>query len=307
MGQDLSIEIGKLKLNNPVIVSSGCCEITDDIIEISGINELGAYISKTVTFNERKGNPQPRTTEVSCGILNSIGIQNEGLYGFLNNKLPKLIQKLRIPIIVSIGGSTIEEFAKLASHLTREKKIQAIEVNISCPNLDKRYETHGMFSQDEHLSYGVIKAVRETTDLPLVAKLSPMVTNIVSIAQAVWDAGCDAITVANTYPAMAIDIEKRKSKLGAITGGLSGPAIKPITLKHVWDVSPIIRIPIIASGGIMSWQDALEYIIAGAMGVAIGTAVFVKPDIGIEIINGIRSYLEKHNVSYKQLIGSLKI
>lgn len=306
MGTDLIIQIGELKLTSPLIVSSGCCEINSETMELIDLNQFGAYVTKTITFNERKGNPMPRTVEVTAGLLNSIGLQNDGLYGFLN-KLLKLRQEVAIPIIASIAGFSIEEFAKLASHLAREKFIRALELNISCPNLEKGRDVEIMFAQDEHLSYGVVKAVRETTNLTLIVKLSPLVTNITSIAQAVWDAGADAITVANTYPAMAIDIKTRKPKLGAVTGGLSGPAIKPLTLRAVWDVYQVVKIPIIASGGIMNWEDAIEYIIAGATALAVGTALFINPKVGGEIIEGITKYLQEMGIGYHELIGSLQL
>jgi dihydroorotate dehydrogenase (NAD+) catalytic subunit len=310
MGKDIDLrqKIGDLLLKNPLITASGCLEYDEELLELIPLNEFGAFTTKTITLNKMEGNPMPRTCEVASGLLNSIGLQNEGLYDYIGKKLPKLRENLQIPIIASIGGFKIEEFATLASHLDREEGVSAIEVNISCPNIEAQDKWGINFSQDEHMSYGVVKAVRESTTKPLIVKLSPDVTQITAIAQAVVDAGADAVVIANTFPAMAIDIEDRKPKLGNIVGGLSGPAIKPIILRKVWQVYKSgIGVPIIACGGIMTPNDALEYIIAGANFISIGTVNFINPKAGIEILEGIRDYLTQKGLTFNELVGSLKI
>ena len=309
MGQDLvdlKVEIAGLTLKNPLIISSGCLEYDKDLEDIIPVNELGALVTKTLTLEPRQGNPSPRTVEVKSGLLNSIGLQNKGLYYYISNILPQLRESVQVPIICSIAGFTIEEYSRLASHLEREEGISALEINISCPNLEKGEKENKIFAQDEYMSYGVVKAVRESTDKPLIVKLSPEVTDIRTIAQAVLDAGCDALTVANTYPALAIDLETRRPRLGTLSAGLSGPAIKPLTLRKVWDVYNIVDVPIIASGGIMDKNDALEYIIAGASVVSLGTVNFINPRAALEILKGLQNYLKKNNISYEQLRGSLK-
>jgi len=310
MGRDLNLglECWGIGFQNPVIIASGCIEYDESLSEVFPFRECGALVTKTITLDRRDGNPMPRTTEVDCGMLNSIGLQNEGIYHYVKKILPRISNELQIPIITSIAGFSIEEYASIASHLDREKAVAAIEINISCPNLEKSKDESLLFAQDPYMSYGVVKAVRESTTKPVIVKLSPDVTDIVAIAQAVVDAGADGLTVANTYPAMAVDIETRRPKLGNITGGMSGPAIRPLTLKKLWDVySNVKDVPIIASGGIMDACHAVEYIIAGATFVSLGTVNFIKPGAVLEVISGIKDYLLRHKMSYKELIGSLKI
>jgi dihydroorotate dehydrogenase (NAD+) catalytic subunit len=305
---DLSLECWGIKFQNPIIIASGCIEYDPSLSEIFPFKKCGAIVTKTITLDERDGNPMPRTVEVNCGMLNSIGLQNKGIYHYVKKTLPKISNELQIPIITSIAGFSIEEYAGIASHLDREKAVSAIEINISCPNLKRSKDENLLFARDPYMSYGVVKAVRESTTKPIIVKLSPDVSDIVSVAQAVVDAGADGLTVANTYPGMAIDIETRKPKLGNVTGGVSGPAIKPLSLKKLWDVYTNIRnVPIIASGGIMDAHDALEYIIAGATFVSLGTVNFINPGAVVEIISGIQDYLTRHKLNYSQLIGSLQI
>ncbi|HDI45765.1 MAG TPA: dihydroorotate dehydrogenase [Candidatus Omnitrophica bacterium] len=305
---DLTVECWGIKFQNPVIIASGCWEYDEVISDVFPFKHCGAVVTKTITLDKREGNLMPRTTEVDCGMLNSIGLQNEGIYYYVKKILPKLSSELQIPIITSIAGFSIEEYAGIASHLDREENVAAIEINISCPNLERSKEENLLFAQDAYMSYGVVKAVRESTTKPIIVKLSPDVTDITAVAQAVVDAGADGITVANTYPAMAVDIETRRPKLANIVGGLSGPAIKPLTLKKLWDVYNSVKtVPIIASGGIMDYEDALEYIICGATFVALGTVNFINPRAPLEIVSGIKSYLVHHHLSYAQLIGSLKV
>ncbi len=304
---DLSVDVSGLKFQNPVVILSGCMEYDDDFQECIPVNQLAAYITKTITLAERSGNPTPRTCEAAAGLINSVGLQNKGLYYYIKETLPELKELINIPIIASIAGFTIEEYASVASRLDKEDTVSALEVNISCPNLEKGISENTIFAQDAYMSYGVVKAVKESTAKPVIVKLAPEVTDIKAIAQAVVDAGCDALTVANTYPAMAVDIKFRRPKLGAVTGGLSGPCIKPLTLKKVWDVHTTVDVPLIASGGIMNAEDALEYIIAGASLIGLGTVNFINPRAGLEIIKGIRSYLTENKLKYNELIGSLKV
>lgn len=309
MGKDIippAVEIANLKLESPLVISSGCFEYSQEMNNLFALDVFGALVSKTITLDEREGNPLPRTCEVSAGLINSIGLQNQGLYHYIREVLPRLKNSLHLPLITSIAGSSLEEFAMLASHLDREEGVSAIEVNISCPNLEREEDGIEIFSQDPIMSYGIVKAVRESTSKPIIVKLSPEVTDIRSIALAVEDAGCDAITVANSYPAMAIDIKTRRSKLGSLSGGLSGPAIKPLTLKKVWEVYSTVKLPVIASGGIMKAEDALEYIIAGATLLSLGTVNFINPRAGEEILQGIQKYLEENKLTYSELIGALQ-
>ncbi|MDP8234382.1 MAG: dihydroorotate dehydrogenase, partial [Candidatus Saelkia tenebricola] len=225
MGKDLidfNIDISGLKFQNPVVVLSGCMEYDEELDYLMPLNQLAAFITKTITLDERAGNPMPRTCEVTSGLINSIGLQNKGLYYYLREVLPVLKNKIDLPIVTSIAGFTIKEYASIASLLDKEENISAIEANISCPNLEKGVDGNSIFAQDEYMSYGVVKAIKESTSKPVIVKISPEVTDIRAIAQAVVDAGCDAVTVANTYPAMAVDIKTRKSKLGSVSGGLSG-------------------------------------------------------------------------------------
>ena len=304
----ISVELGSLKFKSPVILSSGCVEYNDSVKDLIPFNSIGAIITKTVTLKECLGNPMPRTFEVDSGLINSIGLQNKGVDDYVVRVLPKLRDSIDCHIIASISGFTIEEFAKIAAIIDRESAVSAIEVNISCPNLEKNSEDgSGIFAQDDYMSYGVIKAVKESTSKLIVAKLSPDVTDIRSVAQAVSDAGADAVTVANTYSAMAVDIYTAKPRLANVSGGLSGPAIKPLTLKRVWDIYNTIDLPIIASGGIIDYKDGLEYIIAGATLLSVGTTNFINPTASLEIAKGIENYLEERDIKYKDLIGSLKI
>ncbi len=300
---DISIEFAGLKLHTPVLLSSGCCELSQKTLDLLPLDILGAVITKTITLDKQEGNAVPRTCEASSGLINSIGLQNEGLYHYIKKVLPGIMKFTDLPVISSIGGNSMEEYATLASHLEREKGVSALEVNISCPNVGEKL----LFSRDVYMSYGVVKAVRESTDKPVIVKLSPDVADIKDIALAVADAGCDALTVGNTYPALAVDIATRRSKLAAGYGGLSGPAIKPLTMKRLREVFETVRLPLIASGGIMNSQDALEYIIAGATSVALGSLNFVNPGAARDIVVGIRNYLSDTGTSYRALIGSLRL
>ncbi len=301
---DLSVKIGKLKLKNPVMVASGT--FGTEYAALTDVKLLGAYIAKTITLRARTGNLPPRISETASGMLNSIGLENKGLSYFIKEKMPELA-RLGTPVIVSIAGDDEGEFVELTKKLSAVKKVAALELNLSCPNI-KYGSREGLLAQDEKATYRIIKKVRAATSLTLIAKLSPCVTDITRIAKAAQAAGADAVSLVNTFPAMSADIGSGRPRLGNVTGGLSGPAIKPIALKMVWDTYNRVDIPIIGIGGIMNHKDAVEFMICGATAVQIGTANFVNPGSAIEIITGIKKYLDKTKISkVKQLTGSLKI
>ena len=308
----MSIKIGKLKLENPVMVASGT--FGEEYGELIDLNKLGAIVAKTITLHKRTGNPPPRIVETASGMLNSIGLENGGVEYFMQYKYP-FFAKLKIPVIISIAGESAKEFSMLAKALCNAKRIDALELNLSCPNVNRRssfvirrsYETQ-MIAQDEKATAEVIKAVRKTTGKTLVAKLSPNVTDIGKIARAAEDAGADALTVANTFLGMAMDIETRRPLLGNVKGGLSGPAIKPLALRLVYETSKTVKIPVIGSGGIMDWRDAVEFILCGASAVQVGTATFVNPNAAVEIIDGIRTFMVGNKTRrVEELIGGLRV
>jgi dihydroorotate dehydrogenase (NAD+) catalytic subunit len=306
---NLSVKIGKLKLSNPVLVASGtfgCGEEFKDLIDLS---KLGAIVAKTVTLVSQRGNPMPRTIESPCGLLNSIGLENEGIDDFIKHKIP-FLANLKTEVIVSIAAESPQDFKRLAGILNRQSVVDAIELNLSCPNIRtyrKKLRTN-MIAQDPKATYRVVRAARKITKKTLITKLSPNVTDIVEIAKASQEAGSDALSLINTVYGMSIDLNRRKLNLASIFGGLSGPAIKPIALYMVYRVSKEVNLPIIGMGGIMATQDALEFILAGATAVAVGTGNFINPRASIEIIQGIKQYLTKHKIKdIKNLIGALKL
>ncbi|MBI4752795.1 dihydroorotate dehydrogenase [Candidatus Desantisbacteria bacterium] len=292
MEPNLSVNIGKLNLKNPVLVASGCFGYGQEYAELVDLSMLGGIILKGITLKERKGNPPPRIVETSAGMLNAIGLQNMGLSRFLEEKLP-LLPDIPTDVIANICGETPEEYAAIAKELSNKEGIDALEINVSCPNV-----SHGgmLFGQDMMLTFEVVNQVRKATALPLIVKLSPNVTDIVPIAQAAVDGGADAISLINTLLGMAIDIEDRKPCLSNITGGLSGPAIKPVALRMVRDVCKSVNIPVIGQGGIMTWEDSLEFLLVGATAVCIGTANFVNPKAGMEIVEGIKNYMKQRKM-----------
>jgi len=291
MKPDLSVQIGKLKLKNPVMVASGTFGYAEEFKDFMDSKQLGAIVSKTITLRPRRGNPPPRTCETPAGMINSIGLENPGLEVFIEEKLP-LLKKIDPPLIVSIASEgDPQEFVTLAQRLDKIKEVAAMELNISCPNIkDARHPPAGtrLISQDPKATYNLVKAVRKVTKKTLITKLSPNVTDITGIALAAEKAGSDAISLINTITAMTIDIQERKPKIAAVTGGLSGPAIRPIAVRMVWEVYQKIGIPIIGMGGIMDTSSALEFFIAGASAISIGTANFINPKASIEIIEGIK-------------------
>jgi dihydroorotate dehydrogenase (NAD+) catalytic subunit len=315
MTPNISLNIGKLKLKNPVMVASGTFGYAQEFKDFIDLKKLGAITTKTITLNPRKGNPTPRTCETPSGLLNSIGLENPGVETFLKEKLPGL-KKIGVPVIISIaseGGP--EEFVVLAKRLDKVSGVQAIELNISCPNIKLASEpvsgfsgsTGKLISQDSKATYNLVKAVRKASGKTLITKLSPNVTDIVEIALAAEAAGSDAIALVNTLSGMSIDVDKRKPKIASVTGGLSGPAIRPVAVRMIWQVYQKVKIPVIGMGGITNVTDALEFFIAGSSAVSVGTANFINPRASTEIIEGLKKYLvENEMTAIKHLIGSLK-
>jgi dihydroorotate dehydrogenase (NAD+) catalytic subunit len=311
MNPNLSIKIGKLKLANPVMVASGTFGYAEEFASLLDLEKLGAIVSKTITLKPRQGNAPARTCETPAGMLNSIGLENPGIEVFIDEKLPALV-KIGVPIIVSIASEgNAQEFVLLARRLDGIKGVAAIELNISCPNIkDTRHKTQDtrLIAQDAKATYGVVKAVRKVTRKTLITKLTPNVTDIVEIARAAQDAGSDALALINTVYGMSIDVATRKPKIAMVSGGLSGPAIRPIALRMVWEVFQKVKLPIIGMGGIIDASSALEFLISGATAISIGTANFVNPKVSIEILAGIKKYLAQNKIKdIKNLIGSLKI
>jgi len=304
MAVNLSTEIAGIKLKNPVMVASGTFGYGEEYSELMDLSHLGALITKTVTLKPREGNSPPRLCETPSGMLNSIGLQNEGIDVLIKERLP-FLAKFNVPVIVNIAGDSPEEFAELAKKLDKVQLVKGIELNISCPNVK-----HGgmLFGVDPKLTAEVVKAVKKATMLPIIAKLTPNVTDIALIAKSAEDAGADAVSLINTVLGMAIDTENWKSKISAGPAGLSGPAIKPIAVRMVWQAAKAVRIPVIGLGGIMTADDAIEFFLAGASAVQVGTANFVDPEASVKIIDGIRSYLEARKLSgIKDIIGKANV
>jgi len=304
MKPKLEVDIGGLKLKNPVMVASGTFGYGDEFKGQLDPSKLGAIITKTITRHRREGNRPPRVTETAAGMLNSIGLQNNGLDDFIENKL-KNYKSLGTKLIVSLGGETNDEYVEMAKALSSFKEVAALELNISCPNIEYKDK---IIAQDRDLTLNLVKEVRRATSLPLIVKLSPNVCDITRIAKAAQEGGADAISLINTLLGMAIDVDKQKPVLGNITGGLSGPAIKPIALRMVWQVHNMVSLPVIGMGGIMNARDAIEFIIAGASAVAIGTANFVDPCTALSVIDGIERYLVEHHFKdINEVVGSLNV
>ncbi len=300
---NLAVKIGRLRLKNPVMVASGT--FGTEYAELVNINSLGAIVMKTITLRPRSGNSPPRIVETASGMLNSIGLENKGLDDFIENKIPSLT-KVEVPLIASIAGNDEKEFVQLAKRLTKIRRIAALELNLSCPNI-KYGARKELIAHDEKETYRIVKSVRNATGLTLIAKLSPNVTDITKIAKAAEDGGADSISLTNTFLGLAVDIEARKPRLGNITGGLSGPAIKPLALRMVWEAHKKVSIPIIGIGGIMDYKDAIEFILCGASAIQIGMANFVNPKVSTEVIDGIKKYLTKNKIdNMNMVVGGLK-
>ncbi|HLO26213.1 MAG TPA: dihydroorotate dehydrogenase [Geobacteraceae bacterium] len=301
---DMSVEIAGIRLRNPVITASGTFGYGEEFADYVNLEEIGAIITKGLSLKPRAGNATPRIVETPGGMLNAIGLQNVGIDTFISKKAP-FLRSITTPVIVNLFGNTLEEYGELASRLDRVPEVAGVEVNISCPNVK-----HGgiVFGTDPKAAYEVVKLVRESTVKPVIVKLSPNVTDIVEMAHACVDAGADALSLINTLTGMAIDLQKRRPVLANITGGLSGPAIKPVALRMVWQVAKAVDVPVIGIGGIMSATDALEFMLAGATAVQIGTANFMDPSAAQSIARDMERYLADHGISdVRQLIGALEV
>jgi dihydroorotate dehydrogenase (NAD+) catalytic subunit len=323
MQPKLTVNIGKLKLKNPVMVASGTFGYAEELKDLVNLKDLGAIVTKTLTLRPRLGNPPPRTCETPAGMLNSIGLDNPGIDKFIEEKLP-FLKKIGVPIIVSIASEdNPEEFVMLVRCLDALREVAAIELNISCPNITSHVarrtsqsknmqhaacSMQPLISQDPKATYAVVKRMRKATRKTLITKLSPNVTEITEIAKAAQDAGSDAVSLVNTLTGMSIDVVTGKTKIASITGGLSGPAIRPVALRMVWEVYQKIKIPIIGMGGIIDTPSALEFFIAGATAISVGTANFINPSVSVEIIKGIRNFLIRNKIkNISSVTGSLKL
>jgi dihydroorotate dehydrogenase (NAD+) catalytic subunit len=300
---DLKVNLGAIELQNPVMTASGTFGYAREFEGLVDLNRLGAIIVKGLSLEPTKGNPPPRIVETACGMLNAIGLENVGIDVFVKEKLP-FLQTLFPPIFANIYGRSIEEYAELAARVDELEAISGVEVNISCPNV----KAGGIaFGADPNSAFNVVKAVRKKTSKQLIVKLSPNVTDITIIARSAEEAGADALSLINTITGMAIDIKTRRPKIANITAGLSGPAIKPVALRMVWQVAQAAKIPVIGIGGIMTAVDALEFFIAGATAVQIGTANFVNPHTTLYIIDGIEKFLVKKKIDrVADIIGTLE-
>jgi len=301
---NLSVKIGRLQLANPVMVASGTFGYGVEYAPLVDLNQLGAVVVKGIRLSAVQGNPPPRTVEVTSGLINAIGLQGPGVDGFIKKYWP-FLRSLKTPVIINIWGTTLEEYAEVARRFDELEGVGGLELNVSCPNI-KEGGSH--FGTDIKLLGRVVSACRKATSLPLITKLSPNVVSIVPYAKAAEQEGSDALAIMNSYPAMAIDIETRRPKLANITGGLTGPCIKPIAIKLVWEAFNAVRIPIIGMGGIQSAADAIEFLMAGATAVAVGTANFYEPQTAIQIIAGLREFMQRKGIAdIRELTGSVKI
>lgn len=301
---DLTVNIKNLIFKNPVITASGTFGFGEEYTDFVDLNKLGGIVVKGTTGQHREGNPYPRMAETASGMLNAVGLQNKGVDYFINHIYPR-IKDFNTNILVNVSGSTVEEYVEVAEKINSLEKIPGIELNISCPNVKEGGMAFGTSCPS---AKAVIKAVRKVYNNILIVKLSPNVTNITEFARIAEDEGAEAVSLVNTFLGMAIDAETQRPKLSTITGGLSGPAIKPIALRMVWQCKQVIKIPIIGMGGIMNTADAMEFILAGATAIQIGTANFINPQITMDIANGIQDYLQRHKIeSIQEVIGALKI
>ncbi|MFV0553977.1 MAG: dihydroorotate dehydrogenase [Mangrovibacterium sp.] len=300
---DLSVNIKGLKFKNPVLTASGTCGFGEEIADFINLEELGGIIMKGTTLNPREGNDYPRMAETPSGMLNAVGLQNKGVDNFIQNIYPN-IKDIDSNFIVNVNGSSIEEYVALTERINELDKIPAIELNISCPNVKEGGMAFGVSPES---AANVVREVRKAYDKPMIVKLSPNVTNIAEIAKAVEAEGADAVSLVNTFLGMAIDINKRRPKLSTVTGGLSGPAIKPIALRMVWQVAQAVNVPVVGLGGICTAEDAIEFLLAGATAVQVGTSIFLDPQSPIKIVNGIADYLKRNNFSsVNEIIGALE-
>ncbi len=301
---DLRVKIGDLKLQNPVMTASGTFGYAREFENLMNLHRLGAVIVKGISLKPRMGNPPPRIVETACGMLNAIGLENVGVERFITEKMVYL-RGLGVPAIVNILGDSVEEYQEITEKLTGVEGIAAIEVNISCPNVKKGGVA---FGANPDMAAAVTKAVAEISDFPVIVKLSPNVSDVALIAEAVEDAGADSVSLINTLIGMAINLKTKRPELANVIGGLSGPAIKPIALRMVYQVARRVTIPVIGIGGIDNAEDALEFIVAGATAVQVGTANFINPKVSEEIVEGISEYVVNEKLlSIRDLVGSLEV
>ena len=301
---DLRVNIGGIAMQNPVMAAAGTFGYGKEYAGLVDLNALGALVVKGISLKATKGNETPRLVEVPGGLINAIGLQNPGFDGFVKDYLP-FFKKYKVPVIVNVWGRSVDDYAEIAARFDRVRGVHGLEVNISCPNI----KTGGIaFGTDPRMTAAVIAKVRKNTKLPLIVKLSPNVTRPGDFAKIAEANGADAVSLINSFPAMAVDIEKRRPVLANVIGGLSGPAIHPIALKMVWETAKSVRIPVVGMGGITSAKEALDFIIAGASAVAVGTANFTDPATLLNVIKGIEAYLVRHKMkSIRELAGSLSV
>ena len=304
MKPDMSVNIGSIALRNPVMTASGTFGYGQEFAEYVNLDKIGAFVTKGLSLMPRAGNPTPRIVETPGGMLNAIGLQNVGIDAFIAKKVP-FLKTVNTPAIANYFGYTIDDYAELTRRLDAIPEIAGLEVNISCPNVK---QGGIVFGTDPKCAADVVRACRAATSKTLIVKLSPNVTDIVAMAQACADAGADVLSLINTLTGMAIDLSRRKPVLANVTGGLSGPAIKPVALRMVWQVARAVKLPLIGIGGIMNATDALEFILAGATAVQVGTASFINPGAAEEIASGMEAWLAENNVaSVSELIGALEV
>lgn len=301
---DLSVNIGRLSMKNPVMTASGTFGYGLEFADFIDLSRLGGIIVKGTTLKPREGNPYPRMAETPSGMINAVGLQNKGVDYFIEHIYPQ-IKDIDTQILVNVSGSTIDDYAETARRLASLSKIEAIELNISCPNVKEGGMAFGTSCQS---AASVVKAVRAAYPCTLIVKLSPNVTDITEIARAVEAEGADAVSLINTVLGMAIDAERQRPVVSTVTGGLSGPCVKPIALRMVWQVFHAVQIPIVGLGGIMNATDAVEFLLAGARAIEIGTANFIDPQVTLKVIDGIDNYLDRHGCrSVDEIIGALKV
>ena len=301
---DLSVEIGKLKLKNPIMTASGTFGYGEEFADFIDLNRLGGIIVKGTTLHHREGNPYPRMAETPSGMLNAVGLQNKGVDYFIEHIYPR-IKDLDTRVIVNVSGSCIDDYVAVCEKLSPLDKVAAVEINISCPNVKQGGMGFGTTCSGAE---SVTSAVRKAYDGTMIVKLTPNVTDITEIARAVEAAGADAVSLTNTFLGMAIDVEKRKPMLSTITGGLSGPCIRPIAVRMVWQVANAVKVPVVGLGGIASGRDAIEFLLAGATAVQIGTANFVDPQVTVKAIDYFEDYLKRHQIaSVRELIGGMEV
>jgi dihydroorotate dehydrogenase (NAD+) catalytic subunit len=299
---DLSVQIGSLTLKNPLVAASGCFGYGVEYADVVDLSSLGAIVSKGLFLKEREGHPAPRIVETPAGMLNAIGLQGIGVRRFVDEKLPELRAR-RATVIVNVCGTTLDEYVEVSRILSDADGVAAIELNISCPNIK---EGGIQFGCSLHGTHDVVSAVRKVTRLPVIPKLTPNVTDVASFARAAEEAGADAVSLVNTFLAMVIDVESRRPKISNVVGGLSGPAIRPIAVRMVYECRQAVKIPVVGMGGIADARDALEFIIAGATAVQVGTANFVDPFIWAKLLDGIDDYGARHAIArIADLVGSV--